>query len=73
MLIFTYSEFRRNNAKVMLCDRPVKIVKEVKHLGYSFSSDYCHASNLVNIESIIRDMKVRTNAIITQFKAVSWK
>ena len=73
LLIFTDSDFRRNNANVMLCDRPVKIVKEEKHLGHLFSSDYCHTSNLINIDSVIRDMKVRTNAIITQFKPVSWK
>ena len=29
--------------------------------------------NLVSIDNVITDMKVRTNAIITQFKPVSWK
>ena len=57
----------------MLCGYPFKLVKEEKHFGHFFSSDYCHTSNLVNIDTVIRDMKVRSNAIITQFKPVSWK
>ena len=73
MLLFTDSEFRRNNANIMLCSKQVKIVNKENHLGHVLSSDYCHTSNLVNIDNVIRDMKVRTNAIITQFKPVSWK
>ena len=72
LLLFTDSEFRRNNANIMLCGKQVKIVNKENHLGHVLSSDYCHTSNLVNIDNVIRDMKVGTNAIITQFKPVSW-
>ena len=73
LLIFSDSEFRKNNVNIMFCDKQVKINTKEKHLGHVLSVDYCHTSNLINIDSVIRDMKVRTNAIITQYKSVSWK
>ena len=72
LLIFSESEFRKNNANIMFCGKSVRCVTKEKHLGHEFSSNFCHTSNLVSIDSVIRDMKVRTNAIITQYKPVSW-
>ena len=73
LLIFTNSEFIKNNVNIMLCGKLVKVVNKEKHLGHVLSSEYCHTSTLVNIDNVIRDMKVRTNAIINNFKPVSWK
>ena len=73
LLIFSESEFRKNNTNIMFCGKLVKCVIKEKHLGHEFSSNFCHTSNLVSIDNVITDMKVRTNAIITQFKPVSWK
>ena len=44
-----------------------------KHLEHTFSTTYEQTFNLINLEGIIRDMKVRTNTIIAQFKPISWK
>ena len=73
LLIFTNSEFIKNNTSIVLCGKKVKIVNKETHLGHVLNSDYCHTSTLVNIDNVIRDMKVRTNAIINNFKPVSWK
>ena len=73
LLIFSNSEFRKTNANIMLCGKQVKIVNKEKHLGHVLSTEYCHTSTVINIDNVIRDMKVRTNAIINQFKPVSWK
>ena len=56
----------------MFCGKLVRCVTKEKHLGHEFNSNFCHTSNLVSIDNVIRDMKLRTNAIITQFKPVSW-
>ena len=73
LLIFSNSVFRKTNANIMLCGKQVKIVSKEKHLGHVFSTEYCHTPTLINIDNVIRDMKVRTKAIINQFKPVSWK
>ena len=57
----------------MLCGIKVKNVNKEKYLGHMFSSEYCKSFNLINIDDVIRDMKVRTNTIVTQFRPISWK
>ena len=51
----------------MLCGIKVTNVTKEKHQGHMFSSEYCKSFNLINIDDVIRDMKVRTNTIVTQF------
>ena len=57
----------------MLCGIKVTNVTKEKHLGHVFNSEYCKSFNLINIDDVIRDMKVRTNTIVTQFRPISWK
>ena len=73
LLIFSNSEFIKTNINIMLCGSQVKIVNSEKHLGHVFNSDYGETSNLINMDNVIRDMKVRTNALSSHFKSVSWK
>ena len=40
-----------------------------KHLGHIFKNSY----NIINIDSSIRDIKVRSNIILNKFRSVSWK
>ena len=49
----------------MLCGIKVTNVTKEKHLGHVFNSEYCKSFNLINIDDVIRDMKVRTNTIVT--------
>ena len=73
LLIFSNSEFIKTNINIMLCGSRVKIVNSEKHLGHVFKSDYVDTFNLINMDNVIRDMKVRTNALSSHFKSVSWK
>ena len=73
LIIFSKSEFIRNNVNIMLCGSRVKNVTNEKHLGHIFSSEYEKSMNLINLDDVIRDMKVRTNTIVSQFKPISWK
>ena len=73
LLIFSNSEFIKTNINIMLCGSRVKIVNSEKHLGHVFKSDYVDTFNLINMDNVIRDMKVRTNALSSHFKSVSWR
>ena len=65
------AEFYYNNCMISLCGKIIKNVKTEKHLGHTFTCD--NNLHLINIDSIIRDLKVRTNTIINQFKSISWQ
>ena len=73
LLIFSKSNDIENLINVMLCGCRINNVFSEKHLGHTFSTTYEQTFNLINLEGIIRDMKVRTNTIIAQFKPISWK
>ena len=73
LLIFSTSDFIKNNVNIILCGTKVRTVTDEKHLGHIFSSEYGQTFNLIKIDNVIRDMKVRTNIITTQFKPISWK
>ncbi len=49
--------------------RTILNVKTEKYLGHLISS----RGSLVNLEPVIKDMKVRTNVITHQFYLVSWQ
>lgn len=67
LLIFADSEYYYENTSILLCGQKVKNVKTEKHLGHVFENSY----DLINIESIIKDIKVRSNVIMNKFRPVS--
>ena len=69
LLIFADSDFYFDNIKIKLCGQSVKNVKSEKHLGHFFQAK----QNIINIDSVIKDLKVRTNVIVNQFGNISWK
>ena len=73
LLIFSDSDFFFNNVSISLCGRIIKNVRHEKHLGHQLCSSYDHTLNIINFDDIIRDMKVRTNVIINEFRPVSWQ
>ena len=73
LLIFSDSEFFFNNVNISLCGSRIKNVKHEKHLGHMFCSSYDHTLNMINLDDIIRDIKVRTNVIINEFRPISWQ
>ncbi len=54
---------------IKMYGRTIQNIKSEKHLGHLISS----RGSLVNLEPVMRDMKVRTNAIIHQFYSTSWQ
>ena len=69
LLIFSDSDYYFKNVCIKLCGRTVKNVKTEAHLGHIFENSY----DIINIESIIRDIKVRSNILINKFKPLSWE
>ena len=64
---------KKKLVNLMICGSPIKTITHETHLGHVFQDSYVNNMNLINFEQIIRDMKVRTNAIISQFRPISWK
>ena len=73
LLIFSKLKSLVDIVSITLFGSRIKNIDSEKHLGHVFDSSFTHSFNLININNIIRDMKVRTNTITTQFKSVSWK
>ena len=73
LLIFSDIKDIGNLVNLTICGSSIKNVTSETHLGHVFQADYGHTMNLINFDHIIRDMKVRTNAIVNQFKPISWK
>ena len=64
MLIYAEKnlDFYYNNCKISVCGKVVQNVKSEKHLGHLFTTS--NHSYLINIDSVIRDIKVRTTTIV---------
>ena len=69
LLIFSDNDFYFKNVKIRLCGHIIKNVKSEKHLGHSFENSY----DIINIDSVIRDIKIRSNTIINTFRPMSWE
>ena len=73
LLIFSKLEHIENDVNIIIYGSKVSNISNEKHLGHVFDSNFTHSLNLINIDNVIRDMKVRTYTISTQFKQVSWR
>ena len=72
LLIFTSKEFYEfyfNNVNIFICGTKVMNLKSENHLGHIFNS----TNNLIDIQQVIRDIKVRTTVILNQFRCLSWQ
>ena len=69
LLIYSVSEYFYENVCITLCGQNVKNVKSEKHLGHTFENSY----DIINMESIIRDIKNRSNIVVNNFKPISWE
>ena len=72
-MIFSQIKNVEDYINITLCGSKIKTISHEKHLGLVFDSVFTNSLNLININNVIRDMKVRTNTINSQFKPVSWK
>ena len=48
-------------------------VRNTLDLGHTFNSVSYSNFNFISLDSVIRDLKVRTNTIINQFRPISWE
>ena len=69
LLIYANDDFYFNNVNILIGGVRVKNVKSESHLGHIFRSSY----NIIDIQSIIKDIKVRTNVILSQFRCLNWQ
>ena len=69
LLIFSDPNFNTNDISISISGSKIKNVKKEKHLGHVFQN----AENIIDFSSVTRDIKIRTNIIINQFKPVSWQ
>ena len=71
LLIFSKLNINLDNINITMCGQRIKIVHSEKHLGHDFKSTSYFNFNLISFDSVIRDLKVRTNTIINQLRPVS--
>ena len=69
LLIFSDSDFYHNNVNIIIAGCKIKNVKTEKHLGHTFQN----SQNIINFDAIIKDIKVRSNIIVNQFRPISWQ
>ena len=68
LLIFADTDFFEENVKIMISGCPVKNVKTEKHLGHTFQN----SKNIINFDAITKDIRVRSNVIVNDFRPISW-
>ena len=68
LLIFSDPNFCVKDINITISGSKIKIVQNEKHLGHIFQN----SENKIDFNNVIRDIKVRTNVIINQFKPISW-
>ena len=74
LLIFSKNpNFYVNNIKIIFDGCEIKNILSEKHLGHNFNASFVNSFNLIDFDNVICDLKVRTNAIITNFKPISWQ
>ena len=74
LLIFSKNpNFYVNNIKILLDGSVIRNVLIEKHLGHNFEASFVNSFNLINLQGVINDLKVRTNAIINNFRPISWQ
>ena len=69
LLIFSSSEFDYQNVNVTVCNNKIENVKSEKHLGNIFQN----SNTIINIDSIIKDLHIRSNVIVNRFRPISWQ
>ena len=73
LLIFSNMDYNFENINITMCGQRIKNVRSEKHLGHIFNSVSYSNFNIISFDSVIRDLKVRTNTIINQFRPISWE
>ena len=69
LLIFSDSDFYHNNVNIIISGCKIKNVKQEKHLGHTFQN----SRNIIDFDAVIKDIKVRSNIIVNQFRPISWQ
>ena len=69
LLVFSDPNFSEKDISISISGCEIRNVKKEKHLGHTFQN----AENMIDLSNVIRDIKVRTNVIINQFRPVSWQ
>ena len=69
IIVYSTQKLDINNIDIKISGHKIEIVDSEKHLGHTFQS----AHNIINLENVIKDIKVRTNVILNKFRPVAWQ
>ena len=69
MLIYSRKKDNTNDINIKIGGHKIEVVQSEKHLGHTIQTGH----NIVNIDNIIRDIKIRTNVIINKFRYIAWQ
>ena len=69
ILVYSTIKLDTGNIDIKIAGHKIEIVKSEKHLGHTFQT----AHNIINLENVIKDIRIRTNVIVNKFRPVSWQ
>ena len=69
LLIFSSTYHNFQNINITVFDQRIEIVDSEKHLGHLFQT----SKSIINFDAIIKDINIRTNIIINNFRPISWQ
>ena len=69
ILVYSIMNIDPDDINITIGGHKMEVVDSEKHLGHSFQTkDY-----MINIENIIKDIRIRSNVIINNFRPISWQ
>ena len=69
MLIFSKIKTNPNDINIEIGGHKIEVVQSEKHLGHTIQT----GNNILNIDNIIKDIRIRTNVIINKFRPIAWQ
>ena len=69
LLVYSIMNIDSENIDIKIGGHRIEVVNSEKHLGHTFQTD----KNIINIDNIIKDIRIRTNVIINKFRPIAWQ
>ena len=69
LLVYSIMDIKTEKIDIKIGGHKIEVVDSEKHLGNKFQAD----RNIINIENIIKEIRVRTNVIINKFRPIAWQ
>ena len=69
ILLYSTRNIQTGKIDIQIGGHKIEVVSSEKHLGHTFQTN----KNIINIDNIIKDMRIRTNVIINKFRPIAWQ